>query len=214
LALTQGKVLLIWTSEYSNLFYSQVISGNVIAKLGIKYTFLISCCIVALLAVLIYLFVWETTYQRKTAEVRPKGEITIGAVSAKTEIDSSSRVDVKVEHDIKKGVEITEIENISPISFNQEPEIPEQKLTWKQQRKVFRGRVTQRKLLQAFFQPLPLLLFPSVLFATFVNGAFTTWLQMSGLLKSVEPRDSLYFRYMEVLTSRVDSKCLHILLIT
>jgi hypothetical protein len=139
--------------------------------------------VVALLAVLIYLFVWETTYQRKTAEVRPRGDITPGPVSERAETDSSSRMDVKTEADIKKGVEIIEIENISPISSDREPEIPERKLTWKEQRKVFRGRVTQRNLIQAFFQPFPLLLFPSVLFATFVNGAFTTWLQMSGLLK-------------------------------
>jgi hypothetical protein len=162
--------------------HSQIISGNVIAKLGIKYTFLISCCIVALLAVLIYLFVWETTFHRKTAEIRPKGEITPGGVSDNFEIEMS-RLDVKTDPEMKKGVEVTQIENLSPTDSIREPEIPERKLTWKEQRKVFRGRITERRLIQAFFQPFPLLLFPSVLFATFVNGAFTTWLQMSGLLK-------------------------------
>lgn len=99
------------------------------------------------------------------------------------ETKSSQPIDVKVDPDMKQGVEIVEIENISPTSTMHTVQIPEQKLTWRQQQKVFRGRVTQRSLIQAFVQPFPLLLFPSVLFATFVNGAFTTWLQMSGLLK-------------------------------
>ncbi|KAF2664773.1 MFS general substrate transporter [Microthyrium microscopicum] len=161
---------------------SQVISGNVISKLGIKYTYLISCCIVALLAALIYLFVWETTYYRKTREVKRKGDLSPGAISENFETDSKSQSDVKP--DVKKDISVTQIENLSPISSHPEDfAIPEAKFTWKQQLKVFRGRITKRSLLQAFYQPFPLLLFPSVLFATFVNGAFMTWLQISGLLK-------------------------------
>jgi hypothetical protein len=136
------------------------------------------------MAVLIYLFVWETTYHRKTPEIRPKGEVSPASLSEKSDSEFSEKVDIKVlEVDIKKGASVTEIENVSPISTIAAPLVVEKKLTAKQQRKVFRGRVTQRSLLRAFFQPFPLLLFPSVLFATFVNGAFTTWLQMSGLLK-------------------------------
>jgi hypothetical protein len=170
----------------SDILNSQVISGNVIAKLGIKYTFLISTCIVGLLVILIYLFVWETTFYRKSLEVRPRGDETPEAASQNSEIESSTRKGATVETidtDEKKGAHVTEIENISPVNTFKEPEIPEQKLTFKQQIVVFRGRITTRSLLQAFFQPFPLLLFPSVVFATFVNGAFTTWLQMSGLLK-------------------------------
>jgi hypothetical protein len=129
---------------------------------------------------LIYLFVWETTYHRKTLVIRPRGE---GVVSENSETEAGPEKDFKTEADMKKGVEIIEIENVSPSSSTKEPEIPEPKLTWRQQQKVFRGRITKRSLLKAFIQPFPLLLFPSVLFATFVNGAFTTWLQMSGLLK-------------------------------
>jgi hypothetical protein len=132
---------------------------------------------------LIYLFVWETTYQRKTPIIRLRGEPTPGIVSENFEMEPGLKLNVKGSGDMMKEIEITQIENLSPTISNQEPVILEKKLTARQQRKVFRGRITKRKLLQAFIQPFPLLLFPSVLFATFVNGAFTTWLQMSGLLK-------------------------------
>ena len=132
---------------------------------------------------MIYLFVWETTFARKTPEIRPKGEGIPEPGSEAFEMKASPQMDTKLEAELKKGVEVTQIENLSPTDSFREPEIPERKLTWKEQRVVFRGRITQRKLLQAFFQPFPLLLFPSVLFATFVNGAFMTWLQISGLLK-------------------------------
>jgi hypothetical protein len=182
-----GKIYPIQVPLFAiaNILNSQVISGNVIAKLGIKYTFLISCCIVALLAILIYLFVWETTFHRKTPEVKPKGEAAPKSASENSEAESGPQFDVKGEAQSKKGIEVTEIEDISRINSKQEqePVITERKLTWMEQLKVFRGRVTKRSLLKAFYQPFPLLLFPSVLFATFVNGAFMTWLQMSGLLK-------------------------------
>jgi hypothetical protein len=147
---------------------------------------------------LIYLFVWETTFHRKVTEVRPGGEVSPGGVSSSSDFELTQRVNDKAfeltqrvndkafEGDSKKGVEVTQVENISPISpisTNLESQMPERKLTFRQQLKVFRGRITERSLLQAFIQPFPLLLFPSVVFATFVNGAFVTWLQMSGLLK-------------------------------
>jgi len=58
----------------------------------------------------------------------------------------------------------------------------ERKLTFREQLPVFRGRVTDRSFITAFFQPFPLMIFPSVLFSTVVNGAFITWMVISGLI--------------------------------
>jgi hypothetical protein len=56
------------------------------------------------------------------------------------------------------------------------------KHTWRQNLVLYRGRITDRSLIKAFFQPFPLMIFPSVLFSTVVNGAFITWTMTSGII--------------------------------
>jgi hypothetical protein len=55
-------------------------------------------------------------------------------------------------------------------------------MSMKQHLKVYRGRVTDRSFFKALWQPLPLLMFPTVLFASIVNGAFITWMVVAGML--------------------------------
>jgi hypothetical protein len=43
--------------------------------------------------------------------------------------------------------------------------------------------VTDRSFFKALLQPFPLLLFPPVIFATIVNGAFVTWLSVAGITR-------------------------------
>jgi hypothetical protein len=59
---------------------------------------------------------------------------------------------------------------------------PEAKLTWRQQLPVYRGRLTDRSWFKAFLQPFPLFIFPSVMYSNIVNGAFVTWMMISGVI--------------------------------
>jgi hypothetical protein len=161
--------------------------------LGIKYTFIISFAVVCVLALFIYLFVWETTFYRNTPEVRPPGEIseataekddTSSSISgSKTDLEKKGFDVAKTETVETKAFDVAQIEAVSPTTTGLPSGPPDAKYTWRQQQKVFRGRITKRSLLQAIVQPFPLLLFPSVVFSTIVHGAFMSWLIMSGLLK-------------------------------
>ena len=50
------------------------------------------------------------------------------------------------------------------------------------QLRLWRGRVTERSFIKALVRPFPLMIFPSVLFSTIVNGAMITWVVISGII--------------------------------
>ena len=81
-------------------------------------------------------------------------------------------------------VETVSVQDVSPTSSNFERGTGalEPKHTLRQNLRIYRGRLTERSLVKAFFQPFPLIVFPSVLFSTVVSGAFTTWAMISSLV--------------------------------
>jgi hypothetical protein len=131
----------------------------------------------------IYFFVWETTYTRKP---------TVGPtfLAAKGDFQFTSKSDPGFTTDDKKMkiVETTEdIHDLSPTesraSFHPtDGSALEPKHTLRQNLRIYRGRVTDRNIVKAFFQPFPLMVFPTVLFSTVVNGAFGTWTMISGII--------------------------------
>jgi hypothetical protein len=149
---------------------SHVIAGNIIEKLGIKYTFIISFGVVAPLVVLIYLFVWETTFDREKYE---KNQIA-DALNGKNFTLSAD--DKAIEMTQKESTVVTTEELKSEVS-------QEKKWTFRQQLIIYRGRVSDRSFFRALVQPFPLLLFPPVIFATVVNGAFVTWLSVASITR-------------------------------
>jgi hypothetical protein len=148
----------------------------VITKLGIKYTFIISMGVISPLVVLIYLFVWETTY------IRAPRKISASAIDISADDFAMLPSGVDGAKPSKNTVEVIEKETITPSLSQHSIDQQEAKYTWKQQLVVFRGRVSDRKFFTAFLQPFPLMVFPSVIFATVVNGAFITWLVISMII--------------------------------
>jgi hypothetical protein len=119
--------------------------------------------------VLIYLFAWETTFTRKT--VPPP-------VSS-----GDSFIDSDPFGKDSKDSELTETETIDKSSsIMPETGADERMYTFREQLKVYRGRVTNRSFVKSFLQPFPLMIFPSNIFSTVINGAFLTWIVMSGYI--------------------------------
>merc|ERR1711881_186705 len=71
----RGKVM-AWASVVAiiGIDVSSIISGNIIAKLGVKYLYIISFCVMFVLFALNYLFVWETNYTRPSSMFSTAGE--------------------------------------------------------------------------------------------------------------------------------------------
>ncbi|KAF2397311.1 MFS general substrate transporter [Trichodelitschia bisporula] len=149
---------------------SHVIAGNIVAKLGIKYTYIVSFGVLVPLVVLIYFFAWETTFPRPI-------------VQQNTSDSFATAADVELKKPQVTMIERVETEQWSGIGPDRTRDYAaDRKLTFREQLVVFRGRVTDRNFFKAFMQPFPLMVFPSVLFSTIINGAFMTWMIVSGII--------------------------------
>jgi hypothetical protein len=126
------------------------------------------------LVVLIYLFIWETTYTGPRPKPFKKDEKEASKSDA-----SSSEINEKAEIQM---VEAVETESLSKEDRENRYGANDPKLSWSQQCVVFRGRITDRSFTKALLQPFPLMIFPAVIFSTIVNGAFITWMVTSGLI--------------------------------
>jgi hypothetical protein len=197
------------------IWRSHVIAGNIIAKLGVKYLYIISFAVMTPFLVAIYWFVWETTYERpsSTAPVivdrevddnveaidsssgRPDGTVYGETDNSKVKLshaqDQHKSTSTQSPEDLKLST--IDIENIkdrvSTRSANSllspmDQILSDPEHTLRQNLRIFRGRVTDRSLIKAFFQPFPYMIFPAVIFSTVINGAFMTWTIMSGIISS------------------------------
>jgi hypothetical protein len=131
----------------------------------------------------VYFFVRETTYYRA-----PPKEASLRVTSGDFEAGSSKKGDDFGSDEKKSTVIVTEdIKELSRTSTSSS-EVPrvdlalEPKHTLRQNLRIYRGRVSDRSFFVALFQPFPMLLFPSVTFSTVINGAFTTWAMISGII--------------------------------
>jgi hypothetical protein len=173
---------------------SHVIAGNVIAKLGVKYLYIISFGVMTPLLIAIYFLVWETTYDRPPPQ-SPSFEFNRKDSEETSLQQSSLSKDGSIKNslldDLKKGGTLEMIEDTRDIPIPEElsPYLPptegtpeDPKHTLCHNLKIYRGRVTDRSLIKAFFQPFPFMVFPAVIFSTVVNGAFITWSMISGII--------------------------------
>jgi len=210
---------------------SHVIAGNIIAKLGVKYLYLISFSVMTPFLVAIYFLVWETTYPRASPfALTPEDsddDKDSSQSSTPTRVNSSSG-DIE---DLKKGGVVTEerIENIERAettdSLDEEPKkyqpptegtLEDPKFTVAQQLRLYRGRVTNRGFFRSLVQPFPYMIFPSVIFSTVINGAYITWSHMSGIIShqimlyepyNLKPDQAAYISLPGSLVSLVFSIC-------
>ena len=54
--------------------------------------------------------------------------------------------------------------------------VTESKETYKQQLRLFRGRISEESFWRGAWKPVPLIAYPAVLFSTVVYGSYFTWL--------------------------------------
>jgi hypothetical protein len=165
---------------------SHVIAGNIIARLGIKYLYIISFAVLTPFLICIFFLVRETTYERA-----PPALASLGLRDSIDSSPTSSTSGTDLDEDGKKP-QVTRIERIKTAPVEPTEPTPYQppthdtpddpRLTFTQHLRVFRGRVTNRNFFFALWQPIPFMVFPSVLFSTVVNGAFVTWGMISGVI--------------------------------
>ena len=146
------------------------------------------------LVMLNYLFVWETYFKRSQAPIEqqePRSEKIVGPV----EDMSCDKTDNPVGqmHSPESRSSSTTPRDLSPasteISYTKEETIElatetEAKHSFASQLRLWRGRITDRNFIKAFLRPFPLMIFPSVLFSTIVNGAMLTWVVISGIISA------------------------------
>jgi hypothetical protein len=172
---------------------SHVIAGNIIAKLGIKYLYIISFAVMTPFLFAIYWFVWETTYIRPPppelpSNLRNKEDEELPSPASSS--SSANSTAGALPDDIKKGTieTIEDIHDLSPTTSAPSFEPPTEgtaldpKNSLAMNLRIYRGRVTDRSFLKALVQPFPFMVFPSVIFSTVINGAFMTWTMISGII--------------------------------
>ena len=177
----------------ANMPSSHVIAGNIIAKLGVKYLYIISFAVMTPFLVAIYFAVWETTYIRPPPPQMPASFERRDSEEPASPSSPSSRAESAASDlpaDFKKmSVEMVEdVDELSSTpsttSFHPPTEgtVEDPKWTLRQNLRIYRGRVTDRSLIKSFLQPFPFMVFPSVIFSTVINGAFLTWTIISGII--------------------------------
>jgi len=157
-----------------------IISGNIIKHLGVKYLYIVSFGVMVPIVIAVFVFVRETTFHRKP--------VVIPVVGLTTPTEAKNMDDFVTESTKKDTIIVTEdLGKLTPAttsnsSINGNNSAYEKKLTWIQHLKLYRGRLTDRSFFKALVQPFPLMVFPSVLFSTIVNGAMLTWAVISGII--------------------------------
>jgi hypothetical protein len=157
---------------------SSVISGNIIVHLGIPYLYIISFCVMAVILGFNIVFMRETTYSRP--QVKPQTEKPVNYES-----DMSGETLMTPTGEARNSAELgpTTSEN----SMRKEETIDvearsEPKKPWTAHLRLWHGRVSERNFFKALLRPIPLMIFPSVLFSTIVNGAMLTWVVISSII--------------------------------
>jgi hypothetical protein len=135
--------------------------------------------------VLVYLFVWETTYSGK----RPESALTGNKADDKSSDSGASVTGIELKSDVQHNELKADIELLETVeAISSTPSVVEdygasdRKKTFREQLPIYQGRLTKRSWLRSFVQPFPLMIFPAVVFSTVVNGAFLTWMVISGII--------------------------------
>jgi hypothetical protein len=133
----------------------------------------------------VFFLVRETTFTRKKVPIYTVGMAAAAKADA-IDADFATGIDEKktkvIETTEDLGLKRSESSNSMNYFSDDASSVNDVKHTWRQNLVLYRGRLTDRSLVKAFFQPFPLIVFPSVLFSTIVNGAFLTWTTTSGII--------------------------------
>jgi hypothetical protein len=94
-----------------------------------------------------------------------------------------------LDDDKKAAVIKTEVYELTPVVTQRKPgrivndSASEPKHTFRQNLRLFRGRITHRSMRRSFFQIFPAMVLPTVVFATVIHGTFLTWIISSTIIQ-------------------------------
>lgn len=179
----------------ADLDCSGVVSGNIVASLGVRYLYIISFCVMFILLACNYLFMWETTYARPLLSALTISENVSsqggGGLSGETltapKIEARSSVELSIAStesdisDVATQVTYAKEERLE-VAANLDIEL---KRPFTYELRMWRGRLTDKSFMKALLQPFPLMIFPPVLFSSIVNGAMLTWVVISSIISAM-----------------------------
>jgi hypothetical protein len=147
----------------------QVLSGFIIQSLGVQATFGVCAIWYAVLIPVMYFLVLETTYPRKRIvwdTDANKSSFEIGKGDSTTSEGKGGKV---------------VIETIEISDDPKQREIPA-KEPYSKRLRLFRGRLAKDSFWKGVIKPIPLIVYPSILYSTVVHGAFFVWIMVEGLV--------------------------------
>jgi hypothetical protein len=157
----------------------------------VKYLYIVSFAVFIILTACNYFFLRETTFVRpRKVESEPSEPTT----AATTEISSiplkeSEKDEGFIGDSKKEAITQTEVVELVPIVTQQKAgrvvndSAVEPEHTFRQNLRLFRGRITHRSMKRSFFQPFPIMVIPTVIFATLMHGSFLTWIISSTIIQ-------------------------------
>jgi hypothetical protein len=173
----------------SNSICSHIISGNIIAKLGVKYLYIVSVSVFVVLTFTNFFLLKETTFVRPR---KPEPEPSESATASSSSVLEEGKKDDSFLGDSKNpkaNVTETEVYELTPTVTQRKAgrivndSAVEPKHTFRQDLRLFRGRVTHRSIRRSFFQIFPVMVVPTVVFATIIHGSFLTWIISSTIIQ-------------------------------
>lgn len=163
-------------------FHRQIISGFIIKNLGVNATFGICAIWFALLLPITYFCVFETTYKRKKVEPAFK-EFSDTPTDLQSKRGSVREVTKEVDADDgskdgskEENVRIPGLDGQSgkvKVRYIEEIDIEEPipaKETYRSRLRLFRGRISDQPFWRGVIKPIPLVLYPAILYSTIVHG--------------------------------------------
>ena len=152
-----------------------------------KYLYIVSLSVFVVLTLCNIFLLRETTFVRpRNPEPKQSDLVTVGSSSG---LEDSKKNDTFLGDDKKTMVARIEIDELAPVVTQRKPgrivndSATEPKHTFRQNLRLFRGRITHRSLKRSFFQPFPVMLVPTVIFATCIHGSFITWIISSTIVQ-------------------------------
>jgi hypothetical protein len=154
----------------------------------VKYLYIVAFSVFIVLTLCNFFLLRETTFvrPRKPAEPSPPESATGSSSSISEDVKKD---DGFLGDDKKAKVTETEVYELTPVVTQRKPgrvvndSANEPKHTFRQNLRLFRGRITHRSLRRSFFQPFPMMIVPTVVFATIIHGTFLTWIISSTIIQ-------------------------------
>jgi MFS family permease len=143
--------------------------------MGIKMAFFLCMMIWLVVIVLLYFFVPEMEYERKKKSPSQQSS-QVDLTDTASESNEPKRVLTDAEKDNDTLNNKKEGTTVLETSATKASVVPEEKMSRKEELRIYRGRITHRSYWKCVVQPLPLVFFPAVVFSTLVYGIFMAWL--------------------------------------